>query len=252
MGRANQFRGTGGIFHVTHRCHNREFLLKFARDRDAYRALLRRHLKHTGVRLLEYCLTSNHVHLLLDTLEREQMSELMQGLAGEFARAYNRRKARMNAYWGDNYHATAVEEGPYLWRCLMYVELNMVRCGVVKHPREWEWVGYRELMGERRRYRLLDLERLCWRLRTSSLSEVRENLERSLAERIAQNQMQRESCWTEALAVGRREFVEKVEPQIATRREMEIVESETGWLLKEGPVPYGLKTDPKKRCNAFN
>src|SRR5437016_11903722 len=24
--------------------------------------------------------------------------------------------------------------------CLCYIELNMVRCGVVKHPRDWAWV----------------------------------------------------------------------------------------------------------------
>src|SRR4029453_10163152 len=36
MARANRWRGEGGIFHLTHRCHNRAFLLKFARDRDAY------------------------------------------------------------------------------------------------------------------------------------------------------------------------------------------------------------------------
>jgi len=69
------------------------------------------------------------------------MSTMMQRVAGEFARAYNRRKGRLNAYWGDNYHATAVEEGPYLWRCLVYIEMNMVRCGVVKHPRNGNgWV----------------------------------------------------------------------------------------------------------------
>jgi hypothetical protein len=57
---------------------------------------------------------------------------------------------------GDNFHATLVEEGSYLWRCLCYIELNMVRAGVVSHPREWEWVGYHEIMGQRKRYRLLD------------------------------------------------------------------------------------------------
>jgi REP element-mobilizing transposase RayT len=44
MARANRLSEYGGIYHVTHRCHNREFLLKFARDRDAYRAKLREHL----------------------------------------------------------------------------------------------------------------------------------------------------------------------------------------------------------------
>jgi hypothetical protein len=36
MARANRLTTDGGVFHVTHRCHNRTFLLKFARDRDAY------------------------------------------------------------------------------------------------------------------------------------------------------------------------------------------------------------------------
>ena len=82
----------------------------------------------------------------------------MQGGAGEFARAYNRRQGRTNAFWGANFDATLVEEGNYLWRCLCYIELNMVRAGVVS---EWEWVGYHEIMDERKRTRnrLLDLER---------------------------------------------------------------------------------------------
>ena len=65
------------------------------------------------------------------------------------------------------------------------VELNMVRCGVVGHPREWEWVGYHEIMGSRRRYRFLDLDQLCWRLGTAKLEEIRNNLAASLEERIA-------------------------------------------------------------------
>jgi len=37
-----------------------------------------------------------------------------------------------------------VEDGEYLWQCLCYIELNMVRCGVVEHPRDWAWVGYHD------------------------------------------------------------------------------------------------------------
>jgi putative transposase len=55
-----------------------------------------------------------------------------------------------------------VEDGEN-WECLGYIELNSVRCGVVAHPREWERVGYHEIMGQRRRYRVIDLDRLRWR-----------------------------------------------------------------------------------------
>ena len=97
MTRANRLRRTGGVFHLTHRCHNRAFLLKFARDRDAYRELLREHLRQFEVSLLDYTLTSNPVHLLADAQERNQISGFMQEVASEFARAYNRRKRRSNA-----------------------------------------------------------------------------------------------------------------------------------------------------------
>ena len=86
MARANRVRGggrEGGIFHITHRCHNREFLLRFARDRNGYREKLREHVKKYEVWLLDYCITSNHVHLLLDAEERLEVSGFMQEVASE-------------------------------------------------------------------------------------------------------------------------------------------------------------------------
>jgi REP-associated tyrosine transposase len=251
VGRANQFSSGGGIFHVTHRCHNRVFLLKFARDRDSYRALVRQQLKDFQVWLLDYCVTSNHVHLLLEAEDRLQISGLMRNVAGEFARAYNRRKGRLNAFWGDNFHATLVEEGRYLWRCLRYIELNMVRCGVVAHPREWEWVGYHEIMGMRRRYRLVDVDRLCWRLATSDLEDLRHNLEAALAEAIAQGELQREAIWTEALAVGSIQFVERIKPMVLTRRETEVISMGEGVsVLQDSPSPYGPERGLKNAAKA--
>jgi putative transposase len=257
MTRANRLSKAGhdgGIFHLTHRCHNHTFLLKFARDRDAYRTKLREHLLRFKVSILDYCVTCNHVHLLVDAAERVEVSGLMQQVASEMARAYNRRKGRCHAFWGDNYHASLIEDGPYLWRCLCYIELNMVRCGVVSHPSGWEWTGYHEIMGQRRRYRLLDLDRLCWRLRVSSIAEIRENLAASLSEKIARDAVKREPCWTESLAVGSRVFLEQVRPFVLTRRETEITEmaNESMWALQESTLPYGLNSGLKITRKAIN
>lgn len=253
MARANRLSGHGGIFHVTHRCHNREFLLKFALDRHGYRAKLRDHLREFEVALLDYCITSNHVHLLLDAEERSQISGLMRTVAGEFARAYNRRKGRRNAFWGDNFHATLVEEGVYLWRCLCYIELNMVRCGRVVHPGEWDWLGYPEIMGQRQRYRVLDLDRLCWRLQADTLREVRHHLEAALREQIAQEQFKREPCWREGLAVGSADFLERIRPLILSRQETELIQHDQEiWVLQEGAVPYSAKVGSKNAPNVLN
>lgn len=137
MPRANRYIIPGNTYHLTHRCHDREFLLKFARDRNRYRQRLREAARTGELSLLTYNITSNHVHLVVYAADAEQVAVFMQQAAGEFARDYNRRKERRGAFWEGRYHATMVDSGEYLWSCLKYVELNMVRCGVVDHPRDW-------------------------------------------------------------------------------------------------------------------
>ena len=160
MPRANRYIVAGHAYHVTHRCHNRSFLFRFGRDRAEYRRRLRLSLKPFGVDLLTYSITSNHTHLLLYAEATEALSGLMQKLEGEFAEHYNIRKQRSGAFWSGRYHATMVESGAHLWNCMKYVDMNMVRAGVVSHPREWEWCGYHELVGKRKRYRLVSQEKL--------------------------------------------------------------------------------------------
>ncbi len=125
----------------------------------------------------------------------------------------------------------------------------MVRAGVVSHPREWEWVGYHEIMGQRARYRLLDLERLCWRLQTDDLGAMRKNLEASLAQALAGEPVRRQRCWTESLVVGSAEYVGQMQPLILSRQETEIVQAADGvWALREAKAPYGQETARGKRA----
>ena len=101
-------------------------------------------------------------------------------------------------------------------------------------------------MGIRRRYGLLDLDRLCWRLATGDLEEVRRNMEAALNDAIARGEVKREGIWTESLAVGSAGFAERIKPMVLTRRETEVVEMEGGGsVLQESPPPYGQKTSPK-------
>ncbi|MFH0907206.1 MAG: transposase, partial [bacterium] len=147
MPRANRHIQPGNTYHVTHRCHDRAFLLRFARDRQAYRAWLRDGLAPWSVNLLTYCITSNHVHLLLKASTPDELARFMQRVAGGMAQAYNQRKRRSGAFWSDRYHAAMIEDGEHLWRCMRYIDLNMVRAGQVAHPSDWEWTGWGELMG---------------------------------------------------------------------------------------------------------
>ena len=233
MPRANRYIVPGNIYHLTHRCHDRKFLLKFARDRDGYRRRLRQAALEFEVSLLTYNLTCNHVHLLVYADDARQIAGLMQRAAGESARDYNRRKERSGGFWEGRYHATMVDSGEYLWQCIKYIELNMVRCAVVPHPCDWSWSGYHELMGSRKRNRLLDVRKLLSLVRANDVAEFRVHLNAALREAIAKDELKREAKWTEALAVGSRTFVEAVAQKVRHRRNLECQDAGAAWVLRE-------------------
>jgi len=130
--------------------------------------------------------------------------------AGATARHYNRRKRRSGAFWEGKYHATAIESGVHLWRCLRYVDLNMVRAGKVTHPMQWRWCGYDELMGLRQRYRLIDFDALREQLGDIHPESFRAEYEAGIRADLAQRAPVREAAWTESLAVGSRLFAERI------------------------------------------
>jgi len=269
MPRANRFYQPGMICHLTHRCHDRSFLLRFARDRSEYRERLRQASKEFAVSLLNYCLTSNHTHQIAIESQSGGISRMMQKLEGGFASYFNRRKHRSGSYWEDRYHCTVVEDGEHLWNCIQYVDLNMVRAGMVSHPCDWPWCGYQELLGEKTRYRLLDVGRLLELLGNPDFESFVREYRNRIRWAIAGNKLRREKCWTESIAVGGEEYVRKI--AAASRRERlkpRVEEREDGsWAVWESASdyhagdrhealcsftsPYATKTIAKIRLEGF-
>jgi len=104
MARANRHYIPGYIRHITPRCHKREFLLKFSKDRHRYLQWLYQARKRYGICILNCMVTSNHIHLLVaDTGERNVIPNSMQLVAGRTGQEYNQRKDRKGAFWEDRY-----------------------------------------------------------------------------------------------------------------------------------------------------
>jgi putative transposase len=250
MPRSNRYILPGYAYHVTHRCHNRSFLFRFAKDRNEYRERLRMALKSFQVKLLNYSITSNHTHLLLTSSYPEELSAMMQKLEGEFAEYYNIRKKRRGAFWDGRFHCTMVDRGEYVWNCMKYIDMNMVWAGVVEDPREWEWCGYAEIVGLRKRYRLLDkTEAMKWVGETSPLAFAR-NYALAVDEAVANHELLREPMWTESIAVGRESFIQTVEERTTRRREFTVSEAKSGcWTVRESSAPYVAFSAPKTSAN---
>jgi len=172
MPRASHYLLEGYTYHLTHRCHGRQFLLRHRRDRAAYREWLRQGVRRFKVPLYGYCITRNYVHVVAHASTREAVSNLMHLASGSVAKAYNIRTDRTDSVWEHPYHCTVIQDGQHLLNCLRYVDLNMVRASEVAHPSDWPTCGYRELTGRRRRYRFLDVEGLTRHLGFGNMTEL--------------------------------------------------------------------------------
>jgi putative transposase len=138
----------------------------------------------------------------------------MQLIAGRSGQEYNQRKGRHGAFWEDRYHATAIEADDHLHRCLVYIDLNMVRAGVVTHPSDWAHSGYREIQNPPKRYGIIDLRELSSLCGFSEIADFQQAHRRWVDESLTSDTRAREGWWSEAIAVGNLNFVEKVKSEL--------------------------------------
>ena len=89
--------------------------MKFVRDRKKWISWLHEAKKRFGIAVLDYTVTSNHIHLLVRDTGEDVIPRSMQLIAGKVAQQYNHRKKRKGAFWEDRYHATAVDTGEHLF-----------------------------------------------------------------------------------------------------------------------------------------
>lgn len=254
MPRASRYLQAGYTYHLTHRCHDRRFLIKFVRDRDTYRKWLYEAVRRYTVPVYGFCITSNHVHLIVHVDDAERVGLMMHLVAGTFAQQLNRRKKHEGSVWEHPYHCTIIQDGQHLLNCLRYVSLNMVRARVVGHPAQWPWNGHDELTGRRSRYRILALDRLLDSLDMTDIEDLRTAYQQGIEEQLRLRRLRREPEWTESLAVGDRTFVERVTGSFQRRRQFDYAEvtgSADTWTVRDPRLPYGPVSAPELGSKAL-
>jgi hypothetical protein len=192
--------------------------------------------------------TCNHVHLLVvDDGERDVIPKSMKLVAGRTAQEYNQRKHRKGAFWEDRYHATAVENGDHLARCMVYMDTNMVRAGAEDHPSQWSFCGYNEIQEPRRKNVLIDYDRLQRLLGFGSYEKLVRNHKGWIDEYLGNANKEREEEWTDSIAVGNRPFVQKVKDILGFRgKGRKITRSGEGFQVREEASGYNEFFGAKK------
>ena len=221
--------------------------MKFSKDKRRWLQWLFEAKKRFGFCILNYMLTSNHIHLLVFDNGKEAIPKSIQLIAGRSGQEYNQRKKRTGAFWEDRYHATAVESGSHLIKCLVYIDLNMVRAGVVQHPSEWPFSGYNEIQKPSQRYSLINRERLMDLVGIKDDDQLRISHRQWIEEVLKEGLNVRETKWTESIAVGNRAFVEVTQEKLGIKaKSRKIFGTDKTYELREEQSSYNDAFGPKK------
>ena len=81
------------------------------------------------------------------------LTHFVKELKERYSRWFNKHHGRRGMLWMDRYKSVAVEDGEALRTMATYIDLNPVRAGLVKSPKDYRWCGYAESVAGSKRAR---------------------------------------------------------------------------------------------------
>jgi len=158
MSRLSRVVAVGVAHHITQRGTDHQAIFLSPGGQDVYLALLQEHAEQQHLRILGYCLMTNHVHLLAIPERPESLANALRNTHGRFAQYANALQSRTGHFWQNRFYSCPVEDCQ-TGRVMAYIELNPVRAGMVSSAREYRWSSAAVHLGMRTETRgLLDLK----------------------------------------------------------------------------------------------
>jgi putative transposase len=181
MARLARVVAPGYPHHVTQRGVRSLSIFRNDADRKMYLQFLALEARRFGVKILAWCLMTNHVHLIAVP---KDSGGLAMGI-GEAHKRYSRMRnfdEGVRGYLFQGRFGSCVLDGKHFVSAVRYVEQNPVRAGIVRVPWEYPWSSAGFHVGERESDVLVEEQGLwgfsgSWR---EYISDRRENEELSI------------------------------------------------------------------------
>lgn len=134
----------GGIYHITHRGHNHQYILADDLDKVIFLDKLKKILQeHTG-HLLYYVLMNNHYHLLLE-MQSTPIDLILHRLHTSYGRYFSLKNHSTGAVFENRYQSQTIDHQKYLYAVIKYIALNPIRAGLTERINDYRWSAHLDL-----------------------------------------------------------------------------------------------------------
>ena len=127
------------VYHVLSRGNRRETVFLDDTDFSRFRRLMQEANERIAMRMLTYCIMSNHFHFVLWPRRDEDLAKWMHWLLTSYVRWHHRRYDSEGHLWQGRFKAFPIQNDAHLLTVLRYVDSNPVRANLVHDVRDWHW-----------------------------------------------------------------------------------------------------------------
>jgi REP-associated tyrosine transposase len=147
MPRKNRFWESGRCYHIMLRGVDGRAIFADDTDRCRFLLLLQESSELHRFRVHAFCLMSNHIHLLLESLN-DALTVGVHRFATRYAQQFNRRHKKRGYVFQGRFRSILVENECYMRRLARYIHLNPLEAGLVSRPEDYRWSSYNAYFGQ--------------------------------------------------------------------------------------------------------
>ncbi len=131
--------------HCFWRAHNLSYVLDDDLARRKLLELIAKYKARFGIQIYSYCIMGTHPHVVCRSPRGQPAFSSFWKLVNYcFARWHNRRSRRRGQVIMQRTSSLLIEPtGSHLLMTIRYGDLNPVRAGIVRSPKDWPWSSYR-------------------------------------------------------------------------------------------------------------
>jgi len=130
-----------GYYHIINRGVDKMNIFRHRDDYEYFEELMCFHMKSYGITLHNYCLMSNHYHLLIET-STDNLSKFMRQLNMNYAIYFNKKYKRVGHLWQGRFKSWFVTDEAYLYTLMLYIEQNPLKAHMVKELEAYPYSSY--------------------------------------------------------------------------------------------------------------
>lgn len=169
MARLPRLALPGYAHHILQRGNNRQAIYLRPLDYTTWLQLAAECAHQFHVNIHAYVLMENHFHLLATPESAEGLPKMMQALGRRYVRYFNDQHGRTGTLWEGRYKSTVIQAETHLLSCMVYMDLNPVRGGLVAAPQDYPWSSYGHYLGQRVD-RLITVHPIVWAMGNTPFS----------------------------------------------------------------------------------